>query len=171
MIYPSCKFLFFADWAAVVPTAKSLHHCTLEKSMEDGAKTIVNMADNVTFVNGERLLVKRPIAHGSVVALCSTKSEASFRFHNYQPTTFSDNNFVLNTFNRFVSGTSVHSITFLHHRSNGSIPPCLCCWCFFLSRPVVTCWCGGSHCVSFIASVQASDAQCGWGPKRKLNRR
>jgi hypothetical protein len=79
----------------------SRHHCTLEKSMEVGKLTIVNMAENGTFVNGERLnyLVKRPIAHVSVVALCSMDSAASFTFYdNYHR--FSDFNLILN--NRYV---------------------------------------------------------------------
>jgi pSer/pThr/pTyr-binding forkhead associated (FHA) protein len=46
----------------------------------EGKITIENMGYNGTFVNGERLVVKRPIAHGSVVTLCATNSAASFTF-------------------------------------------------------------------------------------------
>ncbi|XP_046639550.1 putative CBL-interacting protein kinase 27 [Daphnia pulicaria] len=81
------------------------------------------MAENGTFVNGERLnyLVKRPIAHVSVVALCSMDSAASFTFYdNYHR--FSDFNLILN--NRYVVinvlangsfGQVYHAISKLDH--------------------------------------------------------
>lgn len=64
----------------------SRHHCTLMKSLEDGKFTIVNNSLNGTFVNAESELInfaRCSIAHGTVVAHCSTTSEEGFTLFDH----------------------------------------------------------------------------------------
>jgi hypothetical protein len=62
----------------------SREHCTLWSSLGLEQTVLINNAENDTFVDGKRVeyLQRLFVDHGSVIAMCSADSQASFTYYD-----------------------------------------------------------------------------------------